>query len=88
MLRHLKQPERFAALDRLARQGDRWDGSVFQVFNPSTSELLAELPDMGAEQTKAAIDRAYVAQAKWAALTARDRSDTLWRWHQLILDHT
>lgn len=34
-----------------------------------------------------AIDNAYTAQAGWAALTARDRSDMLWRWHQLIIDH-
>lgn len=88
LLRHLKQPGLFAALDCLASCGEQRERSVFQVFNPSTGELLAELPDMGAAQTKAAIDRAYVAQAKWAALTARDRSDTLWRWHQLILDHT
>ncbi|WP_292493950.1 NAD-dependent succinate-semialdehyde dehydrogenase [Mesorhizobium sp.] len=88
MLRHLKQPGLFAALDCLASCGEQRERSVFQVFNPSTGELLAELPDMGAAQTKAAIDRAYVAQAKWAVLTARDRSDTLWRWHQLILDHT
>ncbi|WP_432288468.1 aldehyde dehydrogenase family protein [Aminobacter sp. BA135] len=45
--------------------------------------MLAELPDMGAE-TRTAIDKAYTAQAGWAALTARDRRDMLWRWHQLI----
>ncbi|TIU26741.1 MAG: aldehyde dehydrogenase family protein, partial [Mesorhizobium sp.] len=28
-----------------------------------------------------------VAQSGWAALTARERSDVLWRWHQLIIDH-
>ncbi|WP_280821872.1 NAD-dependent succinate-semialdehyde dehydrogenase [Pseudaminobacter soli (ex Li et al. 2025)] len=63
-------------------------GRTFEVVNPSTGELLAELPDMGVEETRAAIDKAYVAQAEWAALTARDRSDTLWRWHQLIVTHT
>ncbi|MDQ0332907.1 succinate-semialdehyde dehydrogenase/glutarate-semialdehyde dehydrogenase [Mesorhizobium sp. YL-MeA3-2017] len=87
LLRHLTQPGLFASLDRVASRGDE-DRNVFQVFNPSTGELLADLPDMDVEQTKAAIDRAYAAQVKWAALTARDRSDTLWRWHQLILDHT
>ena len=88
LLRHLKKPDLFASLARVAFRGDQWVGSLFPVVNPSTGELLAELPDMGVGHTKAAIDRAYVAQAKWAALTARDRSDTLWRWHQLILDHT
>ncbi len=41
---------------------------------------------MGAE-TRTAIDKASTAQAGWAALTARDRRDMLWRWHQLIIDH-
>ncbi|TIR96981.1 MAG: NAD-dependent succinate-semialdehyde dehydrogenase, partial [Mesorhizobium sp.] len=59
-----------------------------EVFNPSTGELLAELPDMGVEETRAAIDKAYVAQAEWAALTARERSEMLWQWHQLIVTHT
>ncbi|MGX5851838.1 NAD-dependent succinate-semialdehyde dehydrogenase, partial [Mesorhizobium sp. PL10] len=35
-----------------------------------------------------AIGKAHVAQPGWAALTARERSDILWRWHQLIVDHT
>ncbi|WP_292055499.1 NAD-dependent succinate-semialdehyde dehydrogenase [Mesorhizobium sp.] len=61
---------------------------TFEVFNPSTGELLAELPDLGVADTRAAIDRAYVAQPGWAALTARERSDILWRWHQLMVDHT
>ncbi len=43
---------------------------------------------MGVGETRAAIDKAYVAQAEWAALTARERSEMLWRWHQLIVDHT
>jgi succinate-semialdehyde dehydrogenase/glutarate-semialdehyde dehydrogenase len=86
--KHLKNPELFGALDRLPALGGAIPDRTFQVFNPSTGELLAELPDMGVTETRAAIDRAYVAQAQWAALTARDRSDTLWRWHQLIVTHT
>jgi len=88
LTRHLKEPDLFKALDRVPALGMPATGKVFQVFNPSTGELLAELPDMGVEETRKAIDRAYAAQAEWAALTARDRSDTLWRWHQLIVTHT
>jgi succinate-semialdehyde dehydrogenase / glutarate-semialdehyde dehydrogenase len=88
LMRHLKSPHLFGAIDRMP--GPRTsvsDDLTFEVFNPSTGELLAELPDMGVEQTRAAIDKAYVAQAGWAALTARERSDMLWRWHQLMVDH-
>jgi succinate-semialdehyde dehydrogenase/glutarate-semialdehyde dehydrogenase len=60
----------------------------FEVLNPSTGELLAELPDMGIAETRDAIDRAHAAQVEWAALTARERSDIHWKWHRLIVHHT
>ncbi|TGU58405.1 aldehyde dehydrogenase family protein, partial [Mesorhizobium sp. M2D.F.Ca.ET.147.01.1.1] len=88
MVRHLKSPGLFGAIDRVSMLGAPDGGRTFEVFNPSTGELLAELPDMGVEETRAAIDKAYVAQAEWAALTARERSEMLWQWHQLIVDHT
>ncbi|WP_181178345.1 NAD-dependent succinate-semialdehyde dehydrogenase [Mesorhizobium sp. B4-1-3] len=88
MTRHLKCPDLFGAIDRVPALGMPAGGHTFEVFNPSTGELLAELPDMGVEETRAAIDKAYAAQAEWAALTARERSEMLWEWHQLIVTHT
>ncbi|MER8823301.1 NAD-dependent succinate-semialdehyde dehydrogenase [Mesorhizobium sp. M0991] len=88
MLRHLKSRELFGAIDRVPALGTPASERTFEVSNPSTGEVLAELPDMGVEETRAAIDKAYVAQPEWAALTARERSDILWHWHQLIVDHT
>ncbi|RWH59321.1 MAG: NAD-dependent succinate-semialdehyde dehydrogenase [Mesorhizobium sp.] len=87
LIRHLKSPELFGAIDRLPALGTPVSERTFEVLNPSTGELLAELPDMGIEETRASIDRAFCAQRKWAVLTARERSDILWRWHQLIVDH-
>ncbi|RWJ43169.1 NAD-dependent succinate-semialdehyde dehydrogenase [Mesorhizobium sp.] len=87
LIRHLKSPDLFGAIDRLPALGTPVSERTFEVLNPSTGELLAELPDMGIEETRAAIDRAFCAQRKWAVLTARERSDILWRWHQLIVDH-
>lgn len=84
LLRHLKTPKLFAEIDKIAGTSE----DTFPVFNPSTGELLAQLPDMNGEKAKEAIARAYAAQGRWAALTARDRSDILWRWHELIVDHT
>jgi succinate-semialdehyde dehydrogenase/glutarate-semialdehyde dehydrogenase len=86
--RHLSAEKKFAGLDQLSSLGPLSTDRSFDVFNPSTGELLASLPDMGPLETRAAIDRAYVAQAEWAAMTARDRSDILWRWRQLIGTHT
>ena len=88
LMRRLAEPglfERIADADWLGRPANR---ETFEVFNPATGELLAELPDMGADETRAAIERASEAQTEWAAQTARERSDTLWRWHQLIVRHT
>ncbi|TIY07265.1 MAG: aldehyde dehydrogenase family protein, partial [Mesorhizobium sp.] len=80
-------PDLFGAIDRLPALGTPVSKLTFDVLNPSSGEVLASLPDMGVAETRAAIDRAYVAQPGWAALTARERSDVLWRWHQLIMDH-
>ncbi|MER8855707.1 NAD-dependent succinate-semialdehyde dehydrogenase [Mesorhizobium australicum] len=88
MLRHLKSRELFGAIDRVPALGMPVSERTFEVSNPSTGEVLGELPDMGVEETRAAIDKAHVAQPEWAALIARERSDILWRWHQLIVDHT
>ncbi|RWN56921.1 MAG: NAD-dependent succinate-semialdehyde dehydrogenase [Mesorhizobium sp.] len=87
LIRHLKFPDLFGAIDCLPCLGTPVSDRTFEVFNPSTGELLGELPDMGVTETRAAIDKAFAAQAGWAALTARERSDMLWRWHQLIVDH-
>ncbi|KAA3451444.1 succinate-semialdehyde dehydrogenase (NADP(+)) [Mesorhizobium sp. SARCC-RB16n] len=87
LIRHLNTPDLFVTIDRLPCLGTPVSDRTFEIFNPSTGELLAELPDMGAEETRAAIGKAHVAQPEWAALTARERSDILWRWHQLIVDH-
>lgn len=85
LTRHLKRPDLFGALDRVPALGATGGSRTFQVLNPSTGELLAELPDMGAGETRAAIDKAYAAQEEWVPLTARKRSETLWRWHELIV---
>lgn len=82
LIGRLNNPELFRAI------ADGPGVKTFAVFNPATGEKLAELPDMGAEETRIAIERAAVAQTEWAAQTARERSDTLWRWHQLIVRHT
>ncbi|MCQ4628527.1 NAD-dependent succinate-semialdehyde dehydrogenase [Shinella sp. CPCC 100929] len=88
LIRRLKDPKPFETIVTAPWLVSPASERTFEVFNPSTGELLAELPDMGVAETRAAIDRAAVAQPEWAGLTARDRSDMLWRWHQLIVLHT
>ena len=60
----------------------------FKVVNPSTGQTIASLPNMGTAETAAAVDRAATAQAGWAAMPARKRSEALWRWQDLVVAHS
>ncbi|ATU95295.1 NAD-dependent succinate-semialdehyde dehydrogenase [Phyllobacterium zundukense] len=88
LTRHLKNPELFVDLASVPDPTSAKATRRFPVFNPSTGELLAELPDMDAVDVAKAIDKAQSAKEQWAALTARERSNTLWIWHELILNHS
>ncbi|MDC7746206.1 NAD-dependent succinate-semialdehyde dehydrogenase [Rhizobium binxianense] len=58
---------------------------TFDVLNPATGELLGSLPDMGASETRTAIDAAHAAQPAWAARPAKERSATLRKWFDLMV---
>lgn len=62
-------------------------GKSVPVLNPSSGEEIATVPDMGAEETRRAIDAAEIAQKDWAARTAKDRSTVLRRWYELIMEN-
>jgi len=57
----------------------------FDVLNPATGEVLASLPDMGAADTRKAIDAAYATQPAWAAKPAKERSAVLRKWFELMV---
>ncbi|MCA1439436.1 NAD-dependent succinate-semialdehyde dehydrogenase [Ensifer sp. IC4062] len=87
LTKHLRAADLFTALENATRPSIRWTGATFDVFNPSTGEVLATLPDMGIAEAHAAIDAAAAAQGPWAAKPAKDRSAILRRWHDLIVEH-
>lgn len=62
-------------------------GSAMPVRDPATGELLGQVPELGGAETRRAIEAAEVALPGWRALTARERSLHLRRWHELILRH-
>lgn len=64
------------------------DKSTFTVINPSTTELVAEFPKLGRNETKKAIEAADRAFKGWAGLAAKDRSDYLLELHDLLLENT
>jgi succinate-semialdehyde dehydrogenase/glutarate-semialdehyde dehydrogenase len=60
-------------------------GKTFDVLNPSTGELITALPDLGVDETRAAIDAAYVAQKDWAAKTGKERASVLRKLYDLMV---
>ena len=60
---------------------------TFNVNDPSTGELIIELPDMGVSETKEAINAAHVAQKTWAAKTGKERSLILRKWYDLMMEN-
>ncbi len=62
-------------------------GATLPVHNPATGETLGSIPNMGAGETRSAIEAASKAFPAWAARTAKDRAALLRRWYELILAH-
>ena len=69
--------------------GGEWvaaaEGGTHPVFNPATREVLGTVPDMGASETRRAIEAASGAFPAWAARTAKERAAILRRWYELMM---
>ena len=53
----------------------------------ATGDVIAKVPDLGAAETRAAIEAAHRAFPGWSKLLAKDRSKILRRWYDLIIAH-
>src|SRR5258708_4146723 len=62
-------------------------GETFPVHNPATGETIAEVPRMGAAETRHALARAEEALPAWRALLAKDRARILRRWADLMMEN-
>ena len=62
-------------------------GAVTPVRNPATGATLGTVPELGAAETRRAIEAAGAAFPGWAATPARERAALLRRWHGLMLEH-
>ncbi|HMD75357.1 MAG TPA: NADP-dependent succinate-semialdehyde dehydrogenase [Steroidobacteraceae bacterium] len=60
-------------------------GATLPVRNPATGAQLGVIPNMGAVETRRAIQAAAAAQPAWAARTAKERANLLRRWFDLII---
>lgn len=72
-----------------ARVGSRWIEAVpenaITVTNPATGEEIGRVPNLGAAETREAIEAAEKARHGWAAKTAKERSQVLRRWYELMM---
>jgi succinate-semialdehyde dehydrogenase/glutarate-semialdehyde dehydrogenase len=66
---------------------DADDGRTFKVLNPATHEVVAEMANVAASETRRAIEAAQVAQIAWAAKSAIERSIVLRKWYDLIMEN-
>ncbi|HJZ19847.1 MAG TPA: aldehyde dehydrogenase family protein, partial [Bradyrhizobium sp.] len=60
-------------------------GDTRDVVNPATGEKIGTIPDMGAAETRRAIEAAKAAFPAWAAKTAKERAAILRRWFELMM---
>ena len=63
------------------------DGAVSIIANPATGAPLGQVPELGAAETRRAIEAAHAAQPGWRALTAQARAVILRRWFTLLLEN-
>jgi len=70
--------------------GGQWVSSAetFAVTDPATGAEIARVPNLGARETKAAIDAAAAALPAWSAKTAKERAQILRRWYELLIAET
>ena len=66
----------------------QWQGEPSTpVTNPATGATIARVPNLGAAETRVAIDAASRAFPAWSGLLAKERAAILRRWYELQLAH-
>jgi succinate-semialdehyde dehydrogenase/glutarate-semialdehyde dehydrogenase len=69
--------------------GGEWvnadDGKTINVTDPATGEVLGTVPNMGAAETRRAIEAANAAWPAWRAKTGKERAAILRKWHDLMM---
>ena len=69
--------------------GGEWvaadSGGTIKVENPANGERVGSVPNMGAGETRRAIELANAAFPAWRAKTAKERSAILRKWFDLMI---
>ncbi|MBL0143024.1 MAG: NAD-dependent succinate-semialdehyde dehydrogenase [Betaproteobacteria bacterium] len=64
---------------------DADSGRRFDVDNPGDGTIVGSVPDMGAAETRRAIEAAERALPAWRAAPAKERSKIVRKWYELIM---
>src|SRR5437016_2840995 len=64
---------------------DADSGKTLPVNHPATAEILGTVPNMGAGETRRAIEAANAAFPAWRAKTAKERANILRKWFDLMM---
>ena len=62
-------------------------GSRFAVNDPATGQKLADVPNLSAKETEAAIAAAHAAWPAWRTMPAKQRHGILMKWFALLNQH-
>jgi len=61
--------------------------ATVDVTDPASQQVLGTIPDMGRDETRAAIEAAADAFKRWRKKTHAERAALLERWHELMRQH-
>jgi len=84
----LNDPELLATKGFVAGAwSDAESGATFDVINPARGDVVAKVADLSRKDVARAIEAARIAQKDWAARAAKERSNILRRWFDLMIEH-
>ena len=66
---------------------DADSGKTIDVNNPATGEILGTVPNLGAAETRRAIEAANAAWPAWRKKTAKERANILRKWFNLMMEN-
>jgi succinate-semialdehyde dehydrogenase/glutarate-semialdehyde dehydrogenase len=66
---------------------DADSGATIAVTNPATDEMLGSIPKLGRDETARAVQAAERALPAWRAKTAKERSNILRKWFNLMMEN-
>jgi succinate-semialdehyde dehydrogenase/glutarate-semialdehyde dehydrogenase len=66
---------------------DADSGKTIDVTDPSNGDLIGTIPNLGAAETKRAIEAAHTAFQSWKRTTAKERAAIMKRWFDLMMEN-